>query len=312
MPKSTADVHSETETRKRSHIDSDTGNEHDSEMQARKMTLHMENQERAYVAASRRTDRSLEARYQSALMASQVHKRRTGKTLRVTHQIVRDEEMYEEEDQGLPSPSRFSQNGERHRTLSQTDAYIAALIARKSGMQNFFEHNYALFTSPPSNNATWTEPPPSTPAYNCCAAPLANQPIGREIPSNDPDATLSRMNTNAATPNPCEESGHGPDRCFAESTTFPGIVSHAHTSSSGSSLSDLSSYDSNYIFEFSSDLSSYDSNYIFEFSSNERNSSPESSDLRLEDCLVGTDGEDLVNFASNELLVGYDSQFNTM
>ncbi|OAA38947.1 hypothetical protein BBO_06800 [Beauveria brongniartii RCEF 3172] len=285
MSKSTADVHSET--RKRSHIDTDTGNEHDSEMQARKMTLHMENQERAYVAASRRTDRSLEARYQSALMASQVHKRRTGKTLRVTHQIVRDEEMYEEEDQGLPSPSRFSQNGDRRRTLSQTDAYIAALIARKSGMQNFFEHNHALFTSPPNNNATWKEPPPSTRAYHCCAAPLANQPIGCEIPSKDPAATLSKRNSTNATPNLYEESGHFPG----------GIISHAHTSSSGSSLSDLSSYDSN---------------YIFGSSSNERNSSPESSDLRLEDCLVGTDGEDLVNFAPDELLVGYDSQFNTM
>ncbi|KAM3429927.1 hypothetical protein MY4824_007985 [Beauveria thailandica] len=282
MLKSTADVYSET--RKRSHIDTDTGHEHDSEMQARKMTLHMENQERAYVAASRRTDRSLEARYQSALMASQVHKRRTGKTLRVTHQIVQDEEMYEEEDQGLPSPSRFSQNGDRRGTLSQTDAYIAALIARKSGMQNFFEHNHALFTSPPNNNnATWTEPPPSTRAYNCGAAPLVNQPVGCEIPSNDRAATLSKMNPNATTPNLYEESGH-----------FPGIISHAHTSSSGSSLSDLSSYDSN---------------YIFGSSSNERNSSPESSNLRLEDCLVGTDGEDLVDFAPNELLMEHVYRF---
>ncbi|KAM0743541.1 hypothetical protein ACQRIT_001800 [Beauveria bassiana] len=289
----------QSENRKRSHIDTDTGNEHDSEMQSRKITLHMENQERAYVAASRRTDRSLEARYQSALMASEVHKRRTGKALRVTHQIVRDEEMYEEEDQGLPSPSRFSQDGDRRRTLSQTDAYIAALIARKSGMQNFFEHNHALFKSPPNNNnATWTEQPPSTtttPAYNCCSAPSVHQPIGCEIPSNDP-ATFSKMNTHAS-PNLNEESGHGLEHCFTESTTFPGIISHAHTSSSGSSLSDLSSYDSN---------------YIFGSSSNDRNSSPESSDLRLEDCLVGTDGEDLLNFAPNELLVGYDAQFNSL
>ncbi|KAM3503407.1 hypothetical protein MY11210_008724 [Beauveria gryllotalpidicola] len=294
MPNSTADMH--PETRRGSHIDTDTGNEHDSEMQSRKMTLHMENQERAYVAASRRTDRSLEARYQSALMASQVHKRRTGKALRVTHQIVRDEEMYEEEDQGLPSPSRFSQNGDRRRrTLSQTDAYIAALIARKSGMQNFFEQNHALFTSPPSNSATWTEQPPATPAYSCCSVPPVNQPVGCEVSSND-SATLSKMNDKAES-NRYKKPGHGLDHCFAESTTLPGSISHAHTSSSGSSLSDMLSYDSN---------------YIFGSSSNDRTSSPESCDLRLEDCLVGTDGEDLLNFAPNELLVGYDSQFNKM
>ncbi|ROW15740.1 hypothetical protein VPNG_02112 [Cytospora leucostoma] len=57
-----------------------------------------ENKERAYIAASRRSDRSLEARVQSAFAASQIHKDRTGKALKVTEEIVLKEEMYEEED----------------------------------------------------------------------------------------------------------------------------------------------------------------------------------------------------------------------
>ncbi|RFU78277.1 hypothetical protein TARUN_3955 [Trichoderma arundinaceum] len=63
---------------------------------------HEENQERAYIAASRRTDRSLEARVQSARMASEIHKKRTGKGFRITEAIVLKEEMYEEEDCDLP------------------------------------------------------------------------------------------------------------------------------------------------------------------------------------------------------------------
>ncbi|KAK3942035.1 hypothetical protein QBC46DRAFT_381011 [Diplogelasinospora grovesii] len=66
---------------------------------------HAENQERAYIAASRRSDRSIEARVQSANMASSIHKKRTGRGLRITAEIVAKEEMYEEEED--PVPSRF-------------------------------------------------------------------------------------------------------------------------------------------------------------------------------------------------------------
>ena len=57
---------------------------------------------RAYIAASRRSDRSLEARLESAKRASDIHKRRTGRSLRVTESDVINEEMYEEEDDDLP------------------------------------------------------------------------------------------------------------------------------------------------------------------------------------------------------------------
>lgn len=44
----------------------------------------------------------MEARIESARRASEIHKRRTGRALRVTEQDVANEEMYEEEDDDLP------------------------------------------------------------------------------------------------------------------------------------------------------------------------------------------------------------------
>ncbi|KAI0381414.1 hypothetical protein F5Y04DRAFT_81691 [Hypomontagnella monticulosa] len=68
---------------------------------------HEENQERAYIAASRRADRSLEARVQSARQASEIHRRRTGRGLKVSEEIVLKEEMYEEEEDDLPRHYKF-------------------------------------------------------------------------------------------------------------------------------------------------------------------------------------------------------------
>ncbi|KJZ70647.1 hypothetical protein HIM_09967 [Hirsutella minnesotensis 3608] len=53
-------------------------------------------QERAYVGASRRADRDINARVQSARLASELHKKRTGRHLRITEGIVRRGELYEE------------------------------------------------------------------------------------------------------------------------------------------------------------------------------------------------------------------------
>lgn len=68
---------------------------------------HEENQERAYIAASRRADRSIEARVKSAQMASEIHKRRTGKGFKISEKIVRAEEMYEEEEDDMPRSYRM-------------------------------------------------------------------------------------------------------------------------------------------------------------------------------------------------------------
>ncbi|KAL4881428.1 hypothetical protein BJY04DRAFT_58144 [Aspergillus karnatakaensis] len=62
-----------------------------------------ENQERAFIAASRRKDRSLDARVDSAHRASGLHKQRTGRGLKITREIVESEAMYEEEDSNYRS-----------------------------------------------------------------------------------------------------------------------------------------------------------------------------------------------------------------
>jgi len=90
---------------------------------------------RAYIAASRRSDRSLEARVESARRASEIHKRRTGRSLRVTEQDVINEEMYEEEDDDLPMQYRRltahlqTQNAHFDRRLQ---SYLAQHMAMRS------------------------------------------------------------------------------------------------------------------------------------------------------------------------------------
>ena len=100
---------------------------------------HEENQERAYIAASRRADRSIEARVQSAKMASNIHKKRTGKGFRITEEIVIKEEMYEEEDDDLPRSYRLlgpHMQTDSAELNSRVEAYLSnrltmsALLAR--------------------------------------------------------------------------------------------------------------------------------------------------------------------------------------
>ncbi|KAK3072831.1 hypothetical protein LTR53_006106 [Teratosphaeriaceae sp. CCFEE 6253] len=100
---------------------------------------HEENQERAYIAASRRSDRSLEARVESARRASEIHKRRTGRSLRVSEQDVINEEMYEEEDDDLPMQYRRltahlqTQNADFNRRFQ---AFIVNQVAMRQGLGN--------------------------------------------------------------------------------------------------------------------------------------------------------------------------------
>ena len=89
---------------------------------------HEENQERAYIAASRRSDRSVEARVESARRASEIHKRRTGKSLKVTEKDVLADEMYEEEDDELPAQYR-NLNAHLQTGSSDFDARLQAYLA---------------------------------------------------------------------------------------------------------------------------------------------------------------------------------------
>jgi hypothetical protein len=111
---------------------------------------HEENQERAYVAASRRSDRSLEARVESARRASEIHKRRTGHSLRVTEQDVINEEMYEEEEDDLPShlPSQYQQLTAHLQTNStafnqRLTAYVTGQIGVRSAVNQYLSNPYA-------------------------------------------------------------------------------------------------------------------------------------------------------------------------
>ncbi|KAI9680789.1 MAG: hypothetical protein M1817_004229 [Caeruleum heppii] len=107
---------------------------------------HEENQERAYIAASRRSDRSLEARVESARRASEIHKRRTGRSLRVTEQDVVNEEMYEEEDDDIPVQYRrltaHLQTGSAdfNRRLA---AYLTNHVAMRSALDQAITSSYA-------------------------------------------------------------------------------------------------------------------------------------------------------------------------
>ncbi|KAI5455792.1 hypothetical protein BGZ63DRAFT_429656 [Mariannaea sp. PMI_226] len=94
-----------------------------------------ENQERAYIAASRRTDRSLEARVQSAQMASKIHEKRTGKALRISEAIVMGEDMYEDEDQDFPRSYPSAE------TKMRADAYLTHPVVL-SKMVSELERNW--------------------------------------------------------------------------------------------------------------------------------------------------------------------------
>ncbi|EXJ85729.1 hypothetical protein A1O1_06097 [Capronia coronata CBS 617.96] len=130
---------------------------------------HEENQERAYIAASRRSDRSLEARVESARRASEIHKRRTGRSLRVTEQDVINEEMYEEEDDDLPLQYRrltaHLQTGSAdfNRRLA---AYLTNQVAMRSAMEQMIQNPYAQYP----NAATYQSRP------NMFSSPLLSHP----------------------------------------------------------------------------------------------------------------------------------------
>lgn len=95
----------------------------------------------AYIAASRRSDRSLEARIESARRASEIHKKRTGRALRVTEQDVINEEMYEEEDDDLPTQYKRL-NAHLHTTSVMFNKKLHDYIATQHGVRNMFMSQY--------------------------------------------------------------------------------------------------------------------------------------------------------------------------
>lgn len=161
-------------------------------------TLHVlsSTSTRAYIAASRRSDRSLEARVESARRASEIHKRRTGRSLRVTEQDVINEEMYEEEDDDLPFQYRrltaHLQTGSAdfNRRLA---AYLTNQIAMRTALDQAINNTYAqqypnaprfphqspMFPSPmlaPPTIQTSQLPPTPTPSSATASSPYRQSP----------------------------------------------------------------------------------------------------------------------------------------
>ncbi|KAE8148151.1 hypothetical protein BDV25DRAFT_168639 [Aspergillus avenaceus] len=95
-----------------------------------------ENQERAFIAASRRKDRSLDARLESANRASQLHKQRTGKALHITRDIVEKEAMYEEIDDRYQEKIQRMLEAQNMQINSHLQQNLYATLASRPGLQH--------------------------------------------------------------------------------------------------------------------------------------------------------------------------------
>ncbi|RYP27041.1 hypothetical protein DL768_011378 [Monosporascus sp. mg162] len=182
---------------------------------------HEENQERAYIAASRRADRSLEARVQSARMASEIHRRRTGRGLKVTEEIVLREEMYEEEEDDLPRHYKYLTAHLQTNSPdmnSRVNAYITtqaamATMARYNEVNRLFSEsfptpqahqqqlNQSMYMAPFVNTGQFSPPLPdkgtSPPTEASPTSP--RQAARRQSHRDSIDARLSIVDSVAST-----------------------------------------------------------------------------------------------------------------
>ncbi|OAA73319.1 hypothetical protein ISF_00220 [Cordyceps fumosorosea ARSEF 2679] len=157
---------------------------------------HEENQERAYIAASRRTDRSLEARVQSARMASDIHKKRTGKSFRITEEIVLAEEMYEEEDDILPRSYRVLGGGVQ-KTPSDVSSRVGDYLSSKVAVSSLLARSNAEWRHHEVNQK-FAEAFPHIPSYAATASfptrlQQAQQPQSEpQQPQSEPEEPQSQ------------------------------------------------------------------------------------------------------------------------
>ena len=100
---------------------------------------------------------------ESARRASEIHKRRTGRSLRVTEQDVINEEMYEEEDDDIPLQYRrltaHLQTGSPEFN-SKLEAYLTSNIAVRDTLDNIIQNSIASDRQRPQSMYA---PPPSMP-----------------------------------------------------------------------------------------------------------------------------------------------------
>ncbi|KAK5674062.1 hypothetical protein LTS10_013192 [Elasticomyces elasticus] len=175
---------------------------------------HEENQERAYIAASRRSDRGLKARVESARRASEIHKRRTGRSLRVTEQDVVNEEIYEEEDEDLPMQSRrLTAYLQTHNTdfTRRFQAYLVNHVARRrevgqAALDGMQMSNQQFHPDPHYFNPGFTQLPRQQPAYHGSMIPWQTfTPVSQGPTSNH----LSLAHSNSGSSTPCSQPKYG-------------------------------------------------------------------------------------------------------
>ncbi|RKF74368.1 hypothetical protein GcM1_240150 [Golovinomyces cichoracearum] len=167
---------------------------------------HEENVERAFIAASRRCDRTLEARVESARRASEIHKARTGRGLKITEKDVQNEEMYEEEDDDLPLQYRHLTAGfqtsspEFNRRFA---AYLTTHVAIRTALEQSIiqsyqqqEHQQAGLTSQPELPKQQYEifPSPFLAQQAQQAQRVISPPHGSPANRYSPYPTLPRQN----------------------------------------------------------------------------------------------------------------------
>jgi hypothetical protein len=87
---------------------------------------------RAFIAASRRKDRSLDARLESANRASMLHKKRTGKAFHITKDIVEKEAMYEEVDERYQEKRIRMLQDQNKQIEQQFNRHLLAALAARS------------------------------------------------------------------------------------------------------------------------------------------------------------------------------------
>ncbi|KAJ5981919.1 hypothetical protein N7451_012019 [Penicillium sp. IBT 35674x] len=86
----------------------------------------------AFIAASRRKDRSLDARLESANRASMVHWERTGKAFHITKETVEKEAMYEEVDERYQEKRMRMLQAQNMQSEEQAQHHLLAAFAARA------------------------------------------------------------------------------------------------------------------------------------------------------------------------------------
>ncbi|KAK4909049.1 hypothetical protein LTR49_022148 [Elasticomyces elasticus] len=180
---------------------------------------HEENQERAYIAASRRSDRGIQARVQSARRASEIHKRRTGRSLRITEQDVVNEETDEEGNDDLPTMYRRltahlqTQNAE---FIRRVQAYLVKHVVMRQAVGQAAVEGMQMNNQPIHLNAQYLNPgftqlPQQQPVYPGSMMPLQIfTPVSRGPISKH--ASPAHSNSGLSSPRSRSEYGTSPQQ----------------------------------------------------------------------------------------------------